>query len=434
LIFAGNGLLEGSVGSQLVITGNTGPIYFSPGKGVLRSLSLLANASLSLDQPLEICAGSNPGFLSLGNNAILNSNGFLILASDEMGSACIKPIGSLATINGAVEVQRYIPGGRRNFRFLAHPFSQSLGLSALTNDLDITGVGGSLNGFTSTATNNPSAFYYDPLKGDGSSADPGWIAFNHTNGINPNAWSPMQGIRINVRGKKGEGLNGVNYIPSPVVLHPKGNINLGNQLASLTKSGTNPGFNLIGNPYPSSIDMSKLVNGANIASSYYVWDPNQGTKGGYSCYLFSNPLILPAFAAFFVQTSNANSENTILFTENAKVSGINPIKLTGMGNPVSDQLEISIQSDSIFWDRQLFLFSDSASDQMDFQDAPKMINPELNFYSLSANQEKLSIDARRKETNLKIPVYLETKLEKTFQMKALNVPVSMIFSYGYTIK
>lgn len=420
---ANGGRLVGSSNAQLTITGTSGAPNFDAASALLKSLTLSAGASVTLQRPLQISGGSPPGFVAIGNNAVLNSNGNLIFSSDEQGTAILKSMGSGAAITGNVQIQRFIPGGKRNFRFMGHPFSNSIGLSTITPDVDITGQGGSANGFTNTQTNNPSAFWFNPLLGDGSPNDAGWIAFTHTDGSANNAWKACQGIRILIRGKTGEGLSQGDYTPSPVLLHFTGQLNTGTQTVYLSKAASNEGFNLIANPYAASIDMSTLKIGNSITNSFYVWDSNQGTKGGYTSYPFSNATILPPFAAFFAQTSDTISGNSIQFSESSKVTGASPIQIFGSTNKPSNQLELSLESDHIFWDKQLFIFQEEASDGIDKYDARKLFNPDLSFYSWSSGKEKLSIDTRALRKESIIPLGLETELEDSFTLRAPQIPV-----------
>ncbi len=89
------------------------------------------------------------------SNGTLNANSNITLKSTASATA---RIAAGATgggyITGTVNTERYIPGGRRAFRFLGHPFSSALSMSDLTDDIDITGSGGSP--FTTTGSNNPS--------------------------------------------------------------------------------------------------------------------------------------------------------------------------------------------------------------------------------------------------------------------------------------
>jgi Secretion system C-terminal sorting domain len=418
----GLGKLAGSNTSLLNITGDAGTVKFDSSTAILKNLSLFKKAVLTLANALQIKAGIDPGNVLLGDSSLLISNGNLVLSADNNGTARLDKLGNGAAIIGKVVVQQYIPGGKRSFRFLAHPFTKSIGLIDLTNSIDITGQSGLVNGFTNTATNNPSSFWYNPLLGDGTSNDQGWIPFTNTNGIGNNAWNPMQGIRVLIRGKIGEGLTAVSYTPSPITINLSGELNTGNQKVYLSKSITNVGFNLIGNPYASNIDMHQLIIGNNVATNYFIWNPQQGTKGGYSSYPFSNSVCLPAFAAFFVQTTDTSSENFIQFTENAKANTNATTTVFGGTQTNSNQLELSIESDGIFWDKHLLVLDPSSNNGVDKYDAIKINNPELDFYSISNNGEKLSIDTRPNYKDSIIPLGIETALEGNFHLRAIQTP------------
>ena len=447
----GLGKLAGSNSSLLNITGDAGTVLFDSSAALLKNLSLLKKAVLTLGNSLQIKAGIDPGNVVLGDSSLLVSNGNLVLSADNNGAAMLDKLGNGATIIGKVVVQQYIPGGKRTFRFLAHPFTKSIGLFDLTNSVDITGQGGSVNGFTNTATNNPSSFWYHPLLGDGTNNDQGWIPFTNTNGIGSNAWNPMQGIRVLIRGKIGEGLTASSYVPTPIIINLSGELNTGNQKVYLSKSNTNTGFNLIGNPYASCIDMHQLIVGNNVITNYFIWNPQQGTKGGYSSYPFSNSVCLPAFAAFFVQTTDTSSENFIQFTENAKVNTNATTTVFGGTQTNTNQLELSIESNGIFWDKHLLILDPLANNGVDKFDAKKINNPELDFFSISNSGEKLSIDIRAYKDSI-IPLGLETTLEGSFHLKALQtpkiagtelyfhdkynnktLPISVDFNYDFTI-
>ncbi|MEI6087098.1 MAG: T9SS type A sorting domain-containing protein [Bacteroidota bacterium] len=416
------GFIQGSDESALIIRGKSGPLRFENSNAILNKLILLSGASASLFNKLNIVSHHEIGSVNLGDSAQLNTNGFLILSSSEKGSSTLATMGKGAILTGLVEVQKYIPSGKRNFRFLGHPFANSISLNRLTTDIDITGKDGSLNGFTTTSTNNPSAFWYNPIAGDQNNNEVGWTAFTNTNGFNMNAWQPKQGIRINLRGSKGEGLNGQSYLPSPITLHLKDSLNTGNQVATLIKNAHNDGYNLIGNPFAAEIDMSKLQIGEKIIPNYYLWDPYLGNKGGYICYPFSNSIFLPSFAAFFAQTLDSSMGNQIQFPETCKLSNSKLIKVLGITNKTNNQLELLVEADSIIWDRALFIFKTNGTDSVDFFDAKKLMNPDFSLFSWSAEKVKLCIDTRSNLHATKIPLGLITTLSKTYQLKVNQIP------------
>ncbi|MBS1773984.1 MAG: T9SS type A sorting domain-containing protein [Bacteroidetes bacterium] len=369
-------------------------------------------------QALNGTAFSFNGTVTVASGATLTTNDKLTLSSNSTNTGRIG--NSAGTISGNVTVERYIPGGRRAFRFFAHPFSTSLALTQLTDDIDITGSGGSTNGFTTTGTNSASSFWYDVTAGDNTTTgnNPGWTEFTSTNGSGANAWNRYQAARILVRGAKGEGLTSASYTPSAATLDMSGVVNQGNQAISLTK-GSSTNFILVGNPFPSQVNMDAL-SGTNLGSAFYIWNAQQGTKGGYTSYPFgTSSFILPSCASF-VTTLSANGN--ILFEESDKSSSTSGtmFKTTGTANMVQLRLEDS----TIFWDRLLLNFDDNAMATVDFPDAPKLYNPDMTFYTRSADDSMLSIDARPYKDSSIIPLGLYCTLKKSFKIIAadFNMP------------
>jgi hypothetical protein len=305
---------------------------------------------------------------------------------------------------------------------MSHPFANPIALNLLSPSIDITGMNGSINGFTSTSTNNPSSYWYNAITEDTMLTISGWTPFTNTDGLGSNAWKPFQGIRINIRGKKSEGLDGRVYTPSAVLLQMKDSINIGTQIVTLSKGLHNAGFNLIGNPFAADIDMSKLQIGANIVPNYFLWDPYLGTKGGYICYPFSNSITLPSFTAFFAQTTDSLTGNQIQFPETCKTVSNNALRILGVNEKNINQLELIVEADSLNWDHQLFIFKTDANDSIDRFDAKKMMNLEFNLYSLSKEKEKLCIDTRSSKHPTNIPIGVSTLLNKIFKINVSRFP------------
>ena len=302
-------------------------------------------------------------------------NGGLELLSDSLGTATI--LSSPASCNyiaGSVICDKYIHGDRRAFRFFGHPFTTAIPLSQLTPYIDITGQNGTANGFTTTNTNNPSAFWYNTLTGSGSGVDDntGWIPYTNTNGAGANAWNKFEGLRLFVRGAKGQGLGCNVCVPKPVTIKMYGPVNECDQVVTC-QTNSNYGYNFISNPYASNIDLSLATRGSSVSANFAVWDPNQGQAGAYVNQPFSFSYILPAYSAF-VTGNTASTHNTITFHESDKTNGAatgNLFKTTsGFGNNVV-QLRILSNSDSLSWDRLLLFFNGQGYDTYDALDAQK---------------------------------------------------------------
>lgn len=389
------------------------------------------SGSSFLDHKLQHLTINNPSGVVLSGSLILT--GTLLLNSGFLhtnnqlrlqNKSVIGPSAAGTYIRGNVSIEHLIKGGRRCFWLLGHPFSNDAALQMLRDSLDITGDGGSTNGFTNSVTNQPSAFRHNPDYGNDSlGVDAGWIPFTHTNGSNDNTWKRYTGIRLLMRGKPGQGLDGTpagngrngTYLPQPVIINVSGEVQTGDQEIRVRKDKY-AGYNVIANPYASPVDLSLSTRAGNIGTNFWIWNPMQGTKGGYSSVPFSNKYILPPLGSFIVK-ANSNTGNTILFTENCKTSEAAPDSLPVIDMDDAYHIELRLETDSIFWDRLILLAIDSARAGFDKIDAEKFQNNEANFYSLSKEQKQLSIDARPVNNESVIPLGIQTNETGIFTIR-----------------
>jgi len=354
------------------------------------------------------------------------NSGTFTLKSDNTGTGSIG--NSAGAITGNVTIQRYIPGGLRAFRFLGNPFGEALALTQLTDDIDITGNGSdaALPPFTSTGSNAASAFSYDPsitnagtvtTIGSGGSAatDPGWVAYTTAAGT----VGVGDGFRVLLRGSKNQtgSLNGGTYTPNAVTLDATGTLNpIGNFSNTVTYSASNPSYNLISNPYPSNINLKTATPAEGVNNNFWLFNPHQGTKGGYLTYAFGiNDYSLPSFAGFFVQAIAATN-NTITFHETDKTA-IDTSTILRNASGSGNMVEMSITSGNIFWDRYLLQLDNKGSDNRDARwDADKFANSEVSLYSLSANNRALAVDVRPFQDGKAIPLGLQSNAERSFTL------------------
>ncbi len=325
-------------------------------------------------------------------------------------------------ITGNVTVQRFIPSGRRGFRFLAHPFTSNLAMSSLTDDIDITGAGGAP--FTTTTSNSPSAFTYNNATANVTitPTDPGWTALTASSTLNTKT-----GYRILVRGTKGQtnSLTGGAYTPAAVTLDWTGVLNQGNQVFTLNRANANAQYNLVGNPYASPVDLSLTQRGSSINANFTVWNAQGGTRGTYVTQAFSTPYILPSGAAFFAQTADGAINNTITFEEADKVTST-PTSIFRTSN-IEDQLVLELKdSNNNYADQLTFFFDDknknyTANNDV-LWDAEKLTNPDANLYSFSNDGKKLAIDRRPLADSTIIPLGLTNTANASFTLTVKELP------------
>jgi hypothetical protein len=424
LTVSGTGVLQisGSINNSGTFAASAGGITFNGStaqtipasaftSNTIEDLVINNSAGVTIGGTLNIAATGS----LIVSSGTFTTGGFLTMLSTASGTARIG--NSAGTISGNVTIQRYIAGGRRAYRFLGHPLTTSQNLSILTDDIDITGTGGVINGFTGTTTNKASAFWYNGATANGNtSLDPGWTAYTTTNGgSTANTWDKGEGLLIFIRGAIGQGLNGAPYTPSAVTLDMTGAVNQGSQVITVTK-GTNTTYALVGNPLPSQVSMSALTRGGGISSFYYTYDARSGSYGAYTARLYSNGEILPSCGAFI---ADLTSSSTITFNESSKSSST-PMSTIFKTTAVNDHLLLHITSnqDTISWDQLEVYFDNATLNDSDANDAPKFVNPELNLYTYSNDNKHLAIDMRPYKDGEIIPLGINSAPENSYALKA----------------
>jgi hypothetical protein len=338
-------------------------------------------------------------------------------------------------------MQVFIAGGSRNFRLFGHPFDAPIALNQLMTDgFIISGKGGSSNGFTNSALNNPSAFYYDPESGDADEDnDGGWVAFSSATAA---AWDRFMGIRILMRGDGTDNaeLLDVDYTVTAATLSYKGKVNQGPFSVTLNRAlGYNgmtntSDFNLIANPYPSSINMNALDLTGSAGTSFWVINP-RGTGDGIAnrnaAAYINEPAgidfgpsppeyVLPAGAAFFIRGGAGPAG--INFTEavktNTKASTDPVLRRDDVASRYgANSLQLALYSNGSWIDRTLVFFREEAQGTMDRLDGTKMANPRVNFFTVSEDDWALSIDTRPySDEASRIPLHIQSPT-MTYSMK-----------------
>jgi len=359
----------------------------------IQDLEISNSAGVSLGGTLGITGTLTP------TSGTFTTGGFLTLKSTVSGTGRIAA-GSGSYLSGTVTLERYIPGGKRAFRFIGNPTTTTLDLSHLQDDIYITGTGGTNNGFDSTQTQNPSAYWFNNT----TTAPGAWTAFTHTS--TDNNWTTERGIRILVRGDRSQPttLTGVNPTPNAVTLDITGTLKTGNQNISLTNTGS---YHLLANPYASPVDIGAVIGAAsNIGTQYWVWDPQSGTRGAYVTKLKSGGAYsIPSMSAFMVLPTGSS---TLAFTESNKTSAESNGNTFFRSNGIPDVGEIKLLYNGYPSDNIFIRKDNNALTGFDTADGKKLWNPDMSFYLVNESNDTLGIDTRPLSGTVTIPLGIVT--------------------------
>jgi hypothetical protein len=348
------------------------------------------------------------GVLTLNSNVVFDADGSnntaiftLISGGDEpTNDAAIDILPAGAQVTGQVTVQRYMTrqgwNNLRIYRYIASPVQNGT-VADLQNEIYVTGS------FTGSSTctgciSNPSLFYYDEtvitdINGSGTADfNDGYIAFPET--TNSETFTPGLGYALYTRG---------NILPS-TLWDLRGVINAGNISpvtlpVSYTSSGSvsDDGWNLVGNPFPSTIDWNASGgwtknnlegsiyisdNGSSTALQYATWNGTTGTNGG-SRYIATGQ-------GFWVK---ANGSGTPVLTadENVKTPGTQTTFFRE-GSP-DNILRIALVQGNVRDETVIHFREDATPDFDAHADARKLANGTFNLSSIMPDGTKLAINS-----------------------------------------
>jgi len=370
-----------------------------------------------------------------------------------LGSNIISYVGS-----GSFVIQRFIAGGagRRKFRFLSHPFTTAQNINVLGTSISYTGAGGTGSGFShSTVTNAPSVFSFTTANANGGVPnDAGWTAVTAANAGTP--WARGQGIRILVRGAFAEGLDGIGYTPSDATISMTGTVNTGtvNVPIVLGGSGATQDLNLVGNPYPSPVNIGEIVNGSSLVTNKTILVRNP-TTGAYlsrdvSNAPYTNNYTLNSLSAFFVR---ANAAGNLVFNESNKATTESgDVVFSEANGHIIPMLELEAQINGDVYDNYIVKFGKQYSKGFNKDaDAVKLQNDFINLYS-KVDNNILSVDARSFAEQTEIPLginissgkqtitlkntlnYLTNDMEVVLWDKYTNVKTKLDKDASYTLE
>jgi len=487
---SGSVIFDGSYTNSSVFTAGTGTVYFS---GVSQSLVDNSSAGTTFNNVTFNCSGTATMGVGVGNFSVSAAGvltmvspaklvagtataAYLTLNSNATSSATIAAISGTSSITGFVNVQRYITGGSsiyRGYRLLTSPVYAStvssnnvFSINYLQNSAYIAGSTGTAGGFDKAG--NPTIYLYRENLAPGNAnfvvgnfrgvnnitASPGYQLDNEVGTFNVPAGN---GFLFFFRGNRSTSLTSKTVspyaTPENTTLTATGVLNQGQitvhdwytpasaNLGYTVMAGntTVRGFNLVGNPYASSINWDLLNNVTTTSGIYeqsvgntiYVFDPvskNYGayTKGSGGVGTHNTSNILPSGQAFFVQASAATAQ--LVFNESAKVNtqvtGTNLLMGLPVDYAVNQYLRLQLAKDSVNTDDIIVRFKDNAVTTYDpnVEGQYKAGYGMVNLYSMSTDGVPLAISVLPlPKTRENISLTAQAAASGTYQFRLKNI-------------
>lgn len=361
------------------ISHNNGTILFSSGGSqslggggkTLNNITVnKTGGTLIVTSPTSVA-----GLFNILSATTVASNNDLTLLSTSDGPSGTASIGELptgASITGNVTVQRYMSKEGNIYRYISSPVAK-LPVSQLQDDFPVIGP---FTG-TSTCTNcstNPSMYWWDEPTSS-------YIAFP----VSSNADTLMigRGYAAFVRH---------NLYPGPIVLDFTGVLYQGPVSIPLSFTGGGSDFNLVGNPYASTITWEEIPNRPNVANviairdngsggTFQYWDGTEQSSG-------LTDGRIAAGQAFWARATAASA--AINLTESAKSS------TNGTFYRKSDEevnvFKVILAKGNVI-DRAVLRLREDATVELDDNDAPKLNNEGFDISTVTPGGISMAINA-----------------------------------------
>lgn len=456
--FFTSGSLRGSFLSSLVIGGTSLVGYSirfdqsSLSSRSLKSYTQSRKTTVTLTSLLDVSEN-----VSLtGTTSKLASNGNLTLLSSDIYSAYIAALLNSTDIIGEVNVQVFIKGNEidmayRGNRLLSTPINDALiasgskkSVEQLKDYLIITGPNGINNGFDQGGNSQPFAetlVYYS------EAALAGQPSFTPVNNINQSLQAGngvltfFRGAQMGTYALNAPKLNFPFTAPEPVTVTYKGIINKFDipfiTLSNSLNAGDNfNGYNLIGNPYPSAVDWTKVSRSAGVNDEVIMIKPG----GGQATYIngFSSnggSQYIQTGQGFYVRTSVNGS--TVSFKESCKTSAY-PSRLLFkndklLQNNLSSDVHHKIKShckvlrfhveDKISREETTVVFRKDERDSADYNDAMYFSGGPVKLGSFSADKKLLAVNFMPDlEEIQEINLYISADKNGSYNLNFTEIP------------
>ena len=231
----------------------------------------------------------------------------------------------------------------------------------------------------------------------------------------------------------------VNPTSAPATFSVSGMLNNENNLdpVSLTRTSgkDKEGFNLVGNPFPSYLNISSINSNADLDKSYWLRARNAGNTAwifdsfnisggeGTSNSGLAVTNFIPPMQAFWVRVSSGKTTASLTFTNNMRDhqnNVNNKFRAPASPNP----LVRLVVSNGTNTDEAVIYFNQNAVDGYDSFDSPKMFNdntaiPEI--YTHAGNEQLVINGLSQYYPGLQLPLGFVTGQANSFSLRASEI-------------
>jgi PKD repeat protein len=394
------------------------PVQLS-GTGTYNLFNLTANtpAGTVLENPLTI-----RGTLLLQDGIFDATSASVLLRSNSAGTGRLGPVGPMANYLGKLTMERFIPAGATNWRFLGSPVAGRR-VSHWQDDFYTAGYPGShYPNFYSplgSTTLWPSIRYYDetnpgPDQNDGLLG----VTSNMMDLLPGQGFAAWCGTTLNSTTAFTIDVTGAPYIAHTPITLPM----------SFTNTGVpaTDGYNLVSNPLPSPISFAQIARGADVANFYWIYNPANGNNATWNGVVGTNGAngIIQSSQGFWLKANGPAVTTTV--TENAKVAG-NTGGLFGSGTLQLPMLRLKvIDEEEMYSDEAVVVFAEGTPGN-DELDVPKLrfshpAAPLLTTHDIANNQLAINMYGMP-TTAVTIPVSVQVQVEGTYTLAVSEMEI-----------
>ncbi len=412
------------IAGALTAADNSTIVLNSPDGVILESAGALDLFDLTANTPggvLTDAAISIRGTLLLLDGEFDASLGSVTLASDASGTGRLGPVGAGASYTGDMTVQRYIPAGATNWRFLGSPVAGQT-VNDWKDDFYTAGFPGSHSpGFSNPVGSGilwPSIRWYDETLAY-AHIDTGWVGVSSI----AQELETAQGFAAWC----GTGLTTTTAFTIDVTGEPHIAQSPITRDLDRTNNGapTVDGWNAVSNPLPSPVLFSNLAR-TNVEDYVYIFNPAVGNVAVFD--ISSQQSInngtdtIQSSQAFLVQATGSGA--SIAFEEADKVNDRQGGFFGGAQRSLFDGVRLKLTSGvNTFSDETVVSFG-AGEAGVDVDDVPKMTfaHPDAPQIATLVGDRLFAINAAgANAAALEIPVKVDVSVSGTYTVTATDM-------------